>query len=370
MILHFLTDDKFADYAIAQFSAPEMQSEFICLNTAGRMDLVKLRERAQVIWPYSIEFRTFLDENLGKYSAIVLHGMYWGWWQKEILKRVPANVKVAWMFWGGEIYGRNDCVIPCYAPITKFITQIRQWKSRNEKKDTSWELPMEFYQRIDYCLTGELEEYEYAKAFLKNDHLQHIWYTYYDIDATVGALKDASCNGNNVIVGNSATETCNYFDVIPRLKRRLKPKQKVILPLSYGAPWITNAVNKYAKFFLGNAAMPLLDFMPRDEYNKILQSCSVMIMDQYIPQAQGNILTGLWLGMRVYMSEKSIAFKFFNRLGFKVFSFESEFKKYGLSSLSEEDIAVNRKVMIEWYSKEHVMQSAKNVVNILEGKNE
>lgn len=368
MILHFLTDDKFADYAITQFSAPEMQSEFICLNTAGRMDLVKLRERAQVICPYSIEFRAFLDEYLGKYSAIILHGMHWGWWQKEILKRVPANVKVAWMFWGGEIYGRSDCNIPRYAPITKFITRIHQWKSRKEKLDTSWELPLEFYQRVDYCLTGEKEEYEYAKAFLKNDHLQHIWYTYYDIDATVGALKDASCNGNNVIVGNSATETCNYFDVIPRLKRRLNPKQKVILPLSYGAPWITNAVSKYAKFFLGNAAMPLLDFMPRDEYNKILQSCSVMIMDQYIPQAQGNILTGLWLGMRVYMSEKSIAFKFFNRLGFKVFSFESEFKKYGLSSLSEEDIAVNRKVMMEWYSQEHVMQSAKNVVNILEGK--
>ena len=70
------------------------------------------------------------------------------------------------------------------------------------------------------------------------------------------------------------------------------------------------------------------------------------------------------------MSEKSIAFKFFNRLGFKVFSFESEFMKYGLIPLSEKEIEVNRKVMIEWYSKEHVMQSAKKVVNILEGKNE
>lgn len=369
MILHFLTDDKFADYAIAQFSAPEMQSEFVCLNTAGRMNLVELQDEVRVMSPHSEQFATFLEGELKKYSAIILHGMHWGWWQKEILKRVPGNVKVAWVFWGGEIYGRSDLHIKRYAPITSLLNRWHLHKNKKKKaRNKGWELPIELYRRVDYCLTGEKEEYEYAKAFLKNDHLQHIWYTYYDIDATVGALKDASCNGNNVIVGNSATETCNYFDVIPRLKRRLNPKQKVILPLSYGAPWITNAVSKYAKFFLGNAAMPLLDFMPRDEYNKILQSCSVMIMDQYIPQAQGNILTGLWLGMRVYMSEKSIAFKFFNRLGFKVFSFESEFKKYGLSSLSEEDIAVNRKVMMEWYSQEHVMQSAKNVVNILEGK--
>lgn len=365
MILHFLTDDKFADYAIAQFGTPEMQSEFVCLNTAGRMDLVKLRDRTQVIWPYSEEFRTFLDESLGKYSAIILHGMYWGWWQKEILKRVPDNVKVAWVFWGGEIYGRSDCYMPRYAPITKFITRIRQLKGRKEKIDTSWELPKELYQRVDYCLTSEVEEYEYAKAFVGNDHMQHIWYTYYDIDATLGALKDASCNGNNVIVGNSATDTCNYFDVLPRIKKYLKTDQRVVLPLSYGSPWVTNSVSKYSKFFLGNATMPLLDFMHRDEYNKILQSCSVMIMDHYIPQAQGNIVTGLWLGMRVYISEKSLAYQFLRRIGCKIYSYESEFSKYKLCPLSQEDIDHNRKVLRENYSKEHVLEGANNVVCLL-----
>lgn len=371
MILHFLTDDKFADYAIRQFSAPEMQSEFVCLNTAGRMNLVELRNEVRVMWPYSEEFAAFLDENLSKYSAIILHGMHWGGWQKVILQKVPEHVKVAWYFWGGEIYGRSDVHINQFAPITKLVVNVRGFKKflTNSKKNTDWELPYELYKRIDYCLTGEQEEYEYAKAFLQNN-MKFLWYTCYDIDAMLGQLKDASCDGNNVIVGNSATETCNFFDVIPRLRGALNPDQKVVLPLSYGATWLTNVVSKYAKFFLGDAAKPLLDFMPKEEYNKVLQSCSVMIMDQYIPQAQGNILTGLWLGMRVYMSEMSIAFKFFKRLGFKVFSLESEFEKYGLTTISKEDVSENRRLMLEWYSKEHVMQSAMNVVNILESKNE
>ena len=367
MILHFLTDDKFADYAIRQFSAPEMQSEFVCLNTAGRMNLVELRDKIRVMSPYSDEFVSFVEKNLNKYAAIVLHGMHWGSWQKEILKRFPSNGKVAWVFWGGEIYGRSDCYMPRYAPITKFITRIRQLKSRKEKINTSWELPMEFYQRIDYCLTSEQEEYEYAKAFIGNDHMKHIWYTYYDIDATLGSLKEGHCNGKNVIIGNSATAECNYFDVIPRLKKHLRRDQRVVLPLSYGAPWITNAVSKYAKFFLGEASMPLLKFMPREEYNKVLQSCSVMIMPQYIPQAQGNILTGLWLGMRVYVSEKSIAYQFLRRIGCKIFSYESEFSKYKLSPLSQEDIDHNRKVLRENYSKEHVAEGAKTVVRVLNG---
>jgi len=369
MVLHFVTDEKFTDYAIAQFSAPDMHSDIVCLNTSDHMNLVTLRQHVRVMCPYTREFMDFLDKNLSKYAAIVLHGMHWGPWQNVILHKVPANVKVAWYFWGGEIYARSDVRINQYAPFTKFVVKIRDIKKffTNTKKNTDWELPYEMYKRVDYCLTAEHEEYEYAKAFLQND-MEFIWYTCYDIDAMLGSLKDASCNGNNVIVGNSATGDCNYFDVLPRLRRALKPEQKVILPLSYGAPWISKVVPKYAKLFLGKASQPLLDFMPREEYNKILQSCSIMIMDQYVPQAQGNILTGLWLGMRVYMSEKSIAFKFFKRLGFKVFSFESEFKKYGLTSLPIEDVFVNKKLMIEWYSKEHVMQSAKNVVEILEGK--
>lgn len=368
MILHFLTDDKFADYAIMQFSAPEMQSEFVCLNTAGRMNLVELQDEVRVMSPHSEQFATFLEGELKKYSAIILHGMHWGWWQKEILKRVPSNVKVAWVFWGGEIYGRSDLHIKRYAPITSLLNRWHLHKNKKKKaRNKGWELPIELYRRVEYCLTSEVEEYEFAKAFLRNDHMQQIWYTYYDIDATLGSLKDARCNGENVIVGNSATAECNYFDVIPKIKRCLKKNQRVVLPLSYGDPWVMNSVSKYAKFFLGNAAMPLLDFMPRDEYNRILQGCSTMIMDQYTPQAQGNIVTGLWLGMRVYVSEKSMAYQFLRRIGCKVYSFESEFNKYRLSPLMDEEVTHNREVLKEWYSKEHVIAGVKNVVRALNG---
>lgn len=371
MILHFLTDEKFTDYAIAQFSAPEMMSEFVLVPSNNNlMGQVKLKDKCTIVRQNSPEFEDLLNR-LGRYKGIVLHGMHWGGWQSKILQRVPKHVKVAWYFWGGEIYGRSDYDVPRFAPITKLMVWLHQRKrAQHNIQSTGWELPHELYRRVDYCLTGEEEEYEFAKAFLHHERMQFVWYTYYDIDATVGALKDASCNGNNVIVGNSATDTCNYFDVLPRLKRALRSDQRVILPLSYGSPWVRNSVSKFAKFFIGEAAMPLYEYMPRNEYNALLQSCSVMIMNQYIPQAQGNILTGLWLGMRVYMSEKSIAFKFFKRIGCKIFSLESEYKKFGLTPLPKEEVEENRAILKKWYSREHVMQSAENVVEILEGKNE
>ena len=76
----------------------------------------------------------------------------------------------------------------------------------------------------------------------------------------------------------------------------------------------------------------------------------------------------MWLGMRVYISEKSIAYNFFKRIGVKVYSLESDFEKYGCDAVSDDEMEYNRKLLREMFSREHVMQSAKNVVDILEGK--
>ena len=367
MILHILTDDKFADYAIRQFSTPEMQSEFVCLNTAGRMNLVELRNEVRVMSPYSEEFAIFLEENLSKYSAILLHGMHWGMWQKVILQKVPVNVKVAWMFWGGEIYGRHDIGDHFLAPITSFICRIRAMlKSVKGKKkdDIAWELPFDLYKRIDICLTDEKEEYEYAKRFLGNK-MTYIWYNYYTLEEMMGSLYAERSKGNNIIIGNSATENCNYWDILLKLKRLRIGKRKIVLPLSYGAQWVSKAVSKFSRMLYPKNTIPLLDFMPREEYNKVLLGCNTMIMGHYHPQAQGNIITGLWLGMRVYLSEKCMTYHYFKRIGCVVYSLESELKKYGYAPMDEKDVAQNQAVLKEWYSKENMHKRNLEIVKAL-----
>ena len=363
MILHIIHTDKFPDYVINQFSRLAIPSEYALIPIDDPLEYVKQRDKAKIIQYRSPEYKEML-EHLGDYTGIILHSTHYRF-AEDVLRAVPNHVKVAWMFWGGEIYSRLEIKDTKLAPITRLIVKLRELLKPETKADREYFIPYELYQRVDYCLTGEKEEYEYAKEFLNHPHMKHIWYTYYDMDATLGSLKGERCNGNNVIVGNSAAITCNFFDVIPKLRWHMKRDQKVVLPLNYGAPWVMNVVPKYAKFWLGNHAWPLLEFLEREQYNKLLQSCSTMIMAHYNPQAQGNILTGLWLGMRVYLSEKSIAYKFFKRLGFVVFSFESEFKKYHYTPLSEEEFAQNRKVLTEWYSAESVMKAVQNVANEL-----
>ena len=64
MILHLLTDEKFTDYAIKQFSAPEMKSEFVLIPTNGMMNHVKLIDKCRIIKQDSPDFNKLLSNLL------------------------------------------------------------------------------------------------------------------------------------------------------------------------------------------------------------------------------------------------------------------------------------------------------------------
>ena len=367
MILHLVTDEQFTDYAIQQFSDPEMDSEFVLFPSNHENWSVKLIDRCTIIQRFSPEFYDLLNR-LGQYSGIVLHGMFWGGWQSLVLRSVPSHVKVAWYFWGGDIYSRHGLEYEFLAPITRTLFKLREYNKRKDV-DTSWELPIELYKRVDYCLTGEQEEYEFAKKYT-GSNFEHLWYTCYSIEETIGPLIDCRCQGNNIWIGNSAAVENNHFDVLWDLwKNGLLCKfkgEKVIMPLSYGEPWVRNLIKRIGKMIFGKRMQALETYIPRNEYNALMLSCSTMIIGYWEPAAQGNIITALWLGMRVYLSEKSIAYNFFKRIGAQIYSIESDLKKYQFTPLSDEVRAENRKVLTKWFSKQHVMEAVQNVVHALQ----
>lgn len=366
MILHLLTDDKFADYAIAQFSAPEMESEFVVVPTNDTMELVKRIDQCSIIPYNSLEFADLLT-HIDRYSAIMLHGLFGSAWQQEILNAVPASVKVAWVFWGGEIYSRKDQFLHFLAPLTKIVCRLHAiWKSQKATPQSA--IPLEDFRRIDYCITDEKEEYEYAKQYT-GASFDHLWYSYYSLEETIGSLMDKRYAGNIILVGNSSSIKNNHFDMLYhvfRNRRLLKNSDsQLIVPLSYGEPWVKNLVKRIGRWMFGERFHSLDTYLAREEYNAMLTSCSTMILGYTQPAGQGNIITGLWLGMRVYLSEQSITYHYFKRLGCKVYSMESELNKYGYEPMSEQDIAHNRSVLRAWYGKERVEEGVRNIANTL-----
>lgn len=364
MILHLLTDEKFTDYVIEHFS--ELDSEFVLIPTDNSMFLVKKADRCRIVTKGSKDFDELLN-SLCNYTGVFFHGLFWAEWQVPILKAMPDNVKVAWACWGGEIYSCKENEYVFRAPITKFVLKFRHFFLR-KKTSYDWEVPKELYKRIDFCTTSIEEEYDYAVSFFHNK-MRHIWYTYYSIEDIVGQLMTKRSQGGNVWVGNSAADCNNHLDVMFTLfKKKNRSKLKnvsIIVPLSYGLPWMRNLVVRVGHYLFGTRFKPLMNFLPRHDYNSLMLSCSTMVIGATEPLAQGNILTALWLGLRVYLSEKSMSYHFFKRIGAFVFSLEDDLNKYHFTSLTDEEVNHNREVISLEYGKEHVMQGALNLARFL-----
>ena len=118
----------------------------------------------------------------------------------------------------------------------------------------------------------------------------------------------------------------------------------------------------------GNRLLALADYRPRDGYNALMLSCSTMIIGYTQPAAQGNIITALWLGMRVYLSEKNASYDYFKRIGCKIFSIERDLNRKNpdvFASMKQEDIDINRTVLRKWYSKEEMHKRNLEIVKAL-----
>ena len=365
MILHLMTDEQFTDYTIQHFSSIDPDSEFVLIPSNGTMEMVHLIDKCRIVQRQTAEFDELIRQ-LGKYSAIILHGMHWGSWETPILQNVPDHVKVAWNLWGGDIYGRKDISASFLTPLDRLINKLHTLRT-GHGVDSSWEIDKALFQRIDYCLADELEEFEYVQKYTGNYRMKHLWYAVFSIEKTIGSFMDKRAEGENIWFSNCAAISSNHFDTICKLVRHGVGGRTIIAPLSYSSVWIRNRVSTIGRMIWGKRFKALTSYMPREEYNQLMLSCGTMIMPAHIPQGHGNIMTGLWLGMRVYMSEKSIAYDFFKRIGAHVFSYESDFKKYRYTKVSDREVEESREALRQLYSIEHVMQSVKDIVKELKG---
>lgn len=367
MILHLLFGDKFGEYAVRQFSDPEMSSVLIFVTQKWDKYQPASVEGARVIGSSSKEFKEVLA-CLGDYKAVILHGLFQPW-QARVLQSVPDGVKVAWVFWGGEIYGRNDLRDRFLAPRTKCFLAFREIVQRVKRKTNKvpFQIPFELLKRIDYCLTDIPEDFAFVKGYFGTE-IKELWYNYYSVEETLGDLATETVDGSNILIGNSCSIECNHLDCFSLIHQFSLKDSKVIVPLNYGEDWLKSKLLKTGKRLFGDRFVPLTDFMPRDAYNRILKSCSVAIMPHYRPQAFGNILTALWLGSRVYLSRKNHLFAFFKRIGVVLYSLEEDLSPRNpasLTPLSDEQRNQNRKVIASIYGKEIMRQKNLEIVKVL-----
>ena len=173
-------------------------------------------------------------------------------------------------------------------------------------------------------------------------------------------------DGDTIMVGNSASYSNNHLYVLNLLKRMdLKDELKFTLVLSYGGSkqYVSEVENAYNSSFPQNVEV-LINYLPLQVYNQIFLKVRSMVMSAWRQESIGTIIMGLYLGIKVFMSERSPLYKWFVDCGFNIFAIETAKGEDLDTPLSTKDKQRNRELVLERYNEERIARSLKeNIVD-------
>ena len=210
--------------------------------------------------------------------------------------------------------------------------------------------------RIDYMSTVLPSEYEMLSQ-LEGFHAEYFPFQYaFKDDFSYGDMYD---NADKILLGNSATETNNHLDIIALLNQR-NIKNECILPCSYGS---SEYLQKLKQALLGHQTNlhVIENFLPQAEYTTLLCSCRVGIFGHLRQQAVGNILICMLHGSKVYLYRDSIAYKYFSKAGYYVYTIEDDLTEENLNTLmTKEERELNRKLALKQFTFTPVLDRLDN----------
>lgn len=333
IIIHLIIDDKFIDMALRQFDevAPN-QNIAVILGDKRELRFVK-RWDVKFCSPEQAS-DIFHSSECG---AVVLHSLPEA--HLCLLKLIPEKIKVFWFGWGYDYYDR---LLSKASPAGLLLPQTRQLIGSHS---AAHQIPLMLsplknlvkhlfdkganripaLARIDYF--SPVLDAEYAMAIQLNP-----WFKAHYIPWGYGTAEEDlggdnikfSVIRNNILVGNSASPENNHLEVFQLLRQNVNlTGRKIFVPLSYGNEAYRDKIVILGKQMFGEQFIPLIEFMPKDEYISLLDNCGFVFMNHLRQQAMGNIFIMIMKGAKLYMNPESPAYKWLVEKGAAVNSVDT-----------------------------------------------
>lgn len=319
---------------------------------------------------------TYVDElsltiNFNQFDIIVLHSLR----QKDclFLLKNQLSIPVIWFFWGGEFFNDgkfyNTFLLKKTSLIRRklffqlgFVKGVRQII----KEFMPWLIDL---TRANSCKLATLKKIDFVVTVVPGDYCllktkyslysKHFHLNYGNPLVESDLLNNV--NGRNILLGNSSSYTNNHFDAIDDLARIDLQDRKVIIPLSYGDNLLADYIADYALSKLGEDRVIILkEFMSFSDYNDLLLSCDVVIMNHMRQQAVGNMVQSLLNGSHLYLRSESTVYQYLKDCGFQISEFNDVIS---LSGLTYEDVQLNRVLAKKIFGTELQHQKLQLLIN-------
>lgn len=371
MILHLIPDSVFTDFVINKFNHLDANNhKFLILSNTEKLIYTK-SENVDIINEKSLLTKDFL-QYLKSFSYIVVHSMFSRYVKKMIIKS-ENDLKFVWIGWGGDYYE----TIPKLKKTLheKRTLELMSHKSSVKlaiKKAIKFLIPYynistsDIYNRVDYFAPVIYDEYDLLENILKPAHSKYIPFSYGQLENDLlNGIEDSEIQGDNILVGNSASYTNNHLDVLELLSNYDLKDKKVIVPLSYGDDRYAKEIISLGHKLLPNNFMPQIKFMKKNEYHQLISSCSICIMNHKRQQSVGNIISLLYLGSKLFLNKENIIFHFLKKEGAIIFSIEELSTESISTRLTTEEIEINRNVLRKHWSEKVVNEKYLAFINTI-----
>ena len=253
----------------------------------------------------------------------------------RIALALPNNIKIAWRFFGYEIYGRKKELFISEKSI-KYISKANSNKSNlvvhNLKKIYSYikfsgqvgEIFKKAIKRIDYMLVLSKEEYDYLQSiWLYLPPLLQIPHRFFDDNLDLPYIKvEKEILKPKIVIGNNRSSYNNHIDIIDLIEKAPnKYNYKFTLLFNYGK---NTAYAQAVKAKTANKTHFTLieDFISPDKFDLFYQNINALVINGYREMAGANIFLAMQNGAKIYLNRKNIHLQWLLNEGFKIFTIQ------------------------------------------------
>lgn len=329
-ILHLTPDEKFVGFTqrIYEAAFPGANRYLVHRKSKDQNTFVQpapnVRHVAKPFW-----FSADLQREVAACDCLIVHFMN-PWFAKAVLV-APKNVLVVWSGWGGDYYDyMGDYKEAMLLPKTQALTQAQSPRSVAWLKSRSKHLLAEGSKRLIFgdwtkealpridVVSVYPSEYPLLQKSLPHFRARLHQLYYFSVE-DVFLKGPPTMDGPDILLGNSAIATNNHLDAFDMLAQLDLGDRRIIAPLSYGDAYYAEAVAQAGKKCFGARFTPLRDYMPIDEYNKVISACGVVWMNHVRQQAVGNVSTAIYKGAKVYLRPENLVNPFYREMGVTLF---------------------------------------------------
>jgi dTDP-N-acetylfucosamine:lipid II N-acetylfucosaminyltransferase len=379
-IIHIHNDIKFIDETVI-FENPLFENEVVILGEKG--DYKGKYQQTATYLPPSRSKINLLIRHCNNADMVVLHNLCFI--KSYIANRLATNVKIAWRFFGHELY-RYD-IVAQQSDLTKAMMNpikfslsgwIKRLKShfpalrglRNLiKLRTLYEYEFrKAMNRVNFFLSHFEEEYRHLEESWPNLP-QFINLPTFDLSSLNNNCSDICLYGkeNIIIIGNSRNALNNHFDILEKLiLSKNFDKYKIFIPFSYDGEknYVINLKEKvvnYKNIVLSDV------FLPFNDYQKIFKQTSAIVVNTYRQKALGNIFLALKNGVKVYLNTKNTTYAILASKGLYVFPVDQLYNdlETGNTRLSLEAIKHNADIMRKLADENSIVLFQRQIYQVL-----